>query len=84
MSMELVLNTFGTSLSRDNEGFVILSKDGKQRIPAIGITSIQISCDAQITSDAVLLAIEREIEVLFKDGFGVRSMDPYQRSGKGN
>ena len=68
--MELVLNTFGTSLSRDNEGFVILSKDGKQRIPAIGITSIQISCDAQITSDAVLLAIEREIEVLFMDRSG--------------
>lgn len=68
--MELVLNTFGTSLSRDNEGFVILSKDGKQRIPAIGITSIQISCGAQITSDAVLLAIEREIEVLFMDRSG--------------
>ena len=26
--MELVLNTFGTSLSRDNEGFVITHKDG--------------------------------------------------------
>lgn len=70
MRMELVLNTFGTSLSRDNEGFVIHSKDGKQRIPAIGITSIQISRGAQITSDAVLLAIEREIEVLFMDRSG--------------
>ncbi|WP_165155500.1 CRISPR-associated endonuclease Cas1 [Parabacteroides sp. ZJ-118] len=68
--MELVLNTFGISLSRDNEGFVILSEDGKQRIPAIGITSIQISRGAQITSDAVLLAIEREIEVLFMDRSG--------------
>lgn len=50
--MQLVLNTFGTSLSRDNEGFVISHKDGKQRIPAIGIKSIQISRGAQITSDA--------------------------------
>lgn len=68
--MELVLNTFGTSLSRDNEGFVILAKEGKQCIPAEGITSIQISRGAQITSDAVLLAIEREIEVLFMDRSG--------------
>lgn len=68
--MELVLNTFGTSLSRDNEGFIILSKDGKQRIPSEGIASIQIGRGAQITSDAVLLAIEREIEVLFMDKSG--------------
>ena len=68
--MELVLNTFGASLSRDNEGFVITFKDGKQRIPAIGISSIQISRGAQITSDAVMLAIEREIEVVFTDKSG--------------
>jgi len=68
--MELILNTFGTSLNRDNEGFVITHKDGRQRIPTEGITSIQISRGAQITSDAVMLAIEREIEVLFMDKSG--------------
>lgn len=68
--MELILNTFGTSLSRDNEAFQIIHKDGKQRVPAQGISSIQISRGAQITSDAVLLAIENEIEVLFMDKSG--------------
>lgn len=68
--MELILNTFGISLNRDNEGFVITSKDGRQRIPTSGITSIQISKGAQITSDAVLLAIEHEIQVLFMDRSG--------------
>lgn len=68
--MELILNTFGTSLSRDNEAFQIIHKDGKQRVPAQGINSIQISRGAQITSDAVLLAIENEIEVLFMDKSG--------------
>ncbi|WP_455070162.1 CRISPR-associated endonuclease Cas1 [Prevotella aurantiaca] len=68
--MELILNTFGVSLNRDNEGFVISTSDGKQRIPAVGIDSIQISRGAQITSDAVMLAIEREIEVLFMDRTG--------------
>lgn len=68
--MELVINTFGTSLNRDNEAFVITYKDGRQRIPTDGITSIQISRGAQITSDAVLLAIEHEIEILFLDRSG--------------
>jgi CRISPR-associated protein Cas1 len=68
--MELILNTFGTSLSCDNQGFVIKSGEEKQRIPTDGVTSIQISRGAQITSDAALLAIEKEIEVLFTDKSG--------------
>lgn len=68
--MELILNTFGISLNRDNEGFVINTSEGKQRIPAVGIDSIQISRGAQITSDAVMLAIENEIEVMFMDKTG--------------
>lgn len=68
--MELVLNTFGTSLSRENDGFVITNSDGTQRIPVAGIRSIQISRGAQISSDAVMLAIENEIEVVFMDRAG--------------
>ena len=68
--MQLVLNTYGILLSRDNEGFVIASSEGKQRVPAEGIKSIQISRGAQISSDAVLLAMEREIEVVFMDKAG--------------
>ena len=48
--MELILNTFGVSLNRDNEGFVINTHEGKQRMPVVGIDSIQISRGAQITS----------------------------------
>ena len=68
--MVLVLNTYGTSLNRDNEGFVITTKDGKQRIPAEGISSLQIGRGVQITSDAVMLAVENETEVLFVDRSG--------------
>ncbi len=68
--MELVLNTYGVSLNRDNEGFVISSNEGSRRIPAEGIKSIQIGRGAQITSDAILLAVEREIEILFMDRAG--------------
>jgi len=63
--MELVLNSYGVSLNRANEAFVIQSAEGKQRVPPDGIKSIQIGRGAQITSDAVMLAVEREIEVVF-------------------
>jgi CRISP-associated protein Cas1 len=68
--MELVLNTFGTYLTKDNDCFVVVHKDGKQRIHPDGLKTISISKGAQISSDAALLAIEHEIEVLFVDQAG--------------
>lgn len=61
----------GTSLNRDNEGFVITNKDGRQRVPTIGIKTIQIGKDTQVTSDAIMLAIENEIDVIFTDRQGM-------------
>lgn len=69
--MELVLNTYGVSLSRDNNAFVITSKDARQRIPTEGVTSIQICRGVQVTSDAIFLAVENEIEVFFADRNGM-------------
>lgn len=68
--MELILNTFGVSLSRKDGAFEIISAQGRQVVPADGISSIQVGRGAQITSDAVMLAIEKEIEVLFTDRSG--------------
>ncbi|MGM9740222.1 MAG: CRISPR-associated endonuclease Cas1 [Candidatus Cryptobacteroides sp.] len=68
--MDLILNTYGVALNRDNEGFVISNGDGRQRIPVTGIRSIQVHRGAQITSDAILLAIENGIEVIFNDKSG--------------
>jgi CRISP-associated protein Cas1 len=68
--MQLVLNTFGTSLQKENNNFLVIHKDGKQRLHPDGLKSIVISKGASITSDAALLAVENEIEVLFVDGTG--------------
>ena len=68
--MELVLNTFGTSLQVENQMFVVTHSDGRQLIDPDKLRSILISKGARISSDAALLAIEREIEVLFVDGSG--------------
>lgn len=68
--MDLILNAFGTTLTKDNDTFVIIHEDGKQRVHPDGIKSISISKGAQITSDAAIMAIEHEIDVLFVDNTG--------------
>lgn len=40
--MEIIINSFGVAVNRDNEGFVISNSEGKQRIPVNGISSIPI------------------------------------------
>lgn len=68
--MELILNTFGISLGRENDGFVVTSPEGKQRISANTIKSIQICRGVNVTSDAIFLAIENEIDLVFVERSG--------------
>lgn len=68
--MELILNTFGTSLIKENNNFVVVHKDGRQLISPSSVKTISISKGAKISSDAALLAIEYEIDVLFIENSG--------------
>lgn len=68
--MDISLNTFGTVLTKDKGLFLIIHKDGKQSLNPADIKTITIGKGAQITSDAALLAIENQIDVLFVDGKG--------------
>jgi len=69
--MELILNSYGSSLQRENEMFVVSHTNGVQTIHPSQIKYISISKGARISSDAVLLAIENEIDVMFIDKTGV-------------
>jgi len=68
--MHLVLNSYGTTLAKENQMFAVINHEGKQLIPPDQVQSISISKGAKITSDAVLLAIEHEIDVLFINALG--------------
>ena len=68
--MELILNTFGTTLIKKDDNFLVIHNEGKQLLHPKNIKTIQISKGAKISSDAVLLAIDNEIDVLFIDGVG--------------
>jgi len=68
--MELVINSYGTTLSKENGLFVLESSEGKQSIPPEKLKSISISKAVRITSDAILLAIKNKIDVVFLNDFG--------------
>jgi len=56
--MQIILNSFGASLRKENELFLIITPDGKQYVHPDDVSSIAISRGARISSDAVLLAIQ--------------------------
>ncbi len=69
--MHIVLNSHGASLKKENGNFLISTAEGSQRLAPRDIKTISISASARISSDAVLLAIKNEIDVLFVDYTGM-------------
>ena len=73
--MQLFLNTYGTYLHKKGELFEIRIDEKSKRISPKRISSIVISNAAQITTDAIQLAMEYNIDIVFLDKYG----DPYGR-----
>lgn len=69
--MQLVIQSFGASLHRKQEAFEVVKKGEKTKVSPHKVRSIMISRGARVSSDAVLLALEHEIEILFMDRMGV-------------
>ncbi len=68
--MHLVINSYGATLAKENNLFVISTPEGKQTFPPDVVKSISISKAARITSDAIILAIHHQVEVLFVNDLG--------------
>lgn len=68
--MNLVINSYGATLQKENNLFVITTAEGKQTFPPDTIRTISINKSARITSDAILLAIKNQVEVLFVNEMG--------------
>lgn len=68
--MDIQIHSFGAILSRENEGFLVKTSTGKQRIPADAATSITLGRATMVTTDALFLAIERGIPILLVEKSG--------------
>ena len=73
--MQLVINTYGAFIHKVGDCFNVKIDDQKQQISVKKVDSILISTHVAFTSDAVQLAMEHNIDVVFLDKFG----NPYAR-----
>ena len=68
--MDLILTTFGTYLHREGEMFVINVKEQKQEVSSRKVRTIMITTGASLSTDAIQLALEKNIDIVFLDKFG--------------
>ncbi len=73
--MQLVINTYGSYLRKNGNCFVVRKDDKSFEIAVSKINSILITTAAYITTDAIKLAIDNNIDMVFLDAHG----DPYGR-----
>jgi CRISPR-associated protein Cas1 len=73
--MQLVINTYGSYL-RKNGGCFLVKKDDKSfEVSVNKVNSILITTAAYITTDAIKLAVDNNIDIVFLDSHG----EPYGR-----
>lgn len=68
--MQVVINTPGTMIKQKDECFRLQNKDNKLDIAAPRIESIVLSNKAMISTQAIALALENNIDIIFLDGYG--------------
>lgn len=73
--MQLVINTFGASLRKEGERFVVRAGDKKLDVSAHKVRSILLTTAAHLSTDAIQLAVAHNIDLVFLDKHG----DPYAR-----
>jgi CRISPR-associated protein Cas1 len=73
--LQLVVNTFGTSVRRRGERFQIATAEKSVEFSAHKISSLLITTGAILSTDAILLASQHQIDIVCLDPHG----DPYGR-----
>jgi CRISPR-associated protein Cas1 len=73
--MQLVINTYGSYLQKNGDCFRVKTDEKVFEISCKKVSSILISTSAYITTDAVKMAMENNIDIVFIDEFG----NPYGR-----
>ncbi|MDY6789686.1 MAG: CRISPR-associated endonuclease Cas1 [Thermodesulfobacteriota bacterium] len=68
--MQLVINSAGTYLTQNDGLFRLKNKDKRFDVSPQKIESIVISNQAMITTQAIVAALENNIDIIFLDGYG--------------
>ncbi len=73
--MDLVITTYGAYLHRRGELFAVKAEGATREVAARRVRSIVIATAASLSTDAVQLALEKNIDIVFVNRFG----DPFGR-----
>jgi len=73
--MQLVINSFGSYLRRKDSNFLVKNDDKSFEVSVKKVDSILITTSATLSTDAIKLAMDNNIDLIFLDDFG----DPYRR-----
>ncbi len=63
--MQLVINKRGAKISVEEGLFKIRAGDALQKVPVTRVSAIMLQKSASITTDAILQAVENEIDIIF-------------------
>lgn len=73
--MQLVINTYGSYLRKSGNCFLVKKEDKSFEVAVSKVNSILITTAAYITTDAIKLAVDNNIDIVFLDAHG----EPYGR-----
>lgn len=73
--MELVINSYGGYLNKNGDLFCVKINDQKFEVSCKKVERIMITTSAVITTDAIKMAMDNNIDIIFLDDFG----NPYAR-----
>jgi len=73
--MQLVINTYGAYLRKSGNCFLVKRDDKSFEVAVNKVNSILITTAAYITTDAIKLAVDNNIDIVFLDAHG----DPFGR-----
>lgn len=73
--MQLVINTYGSYLRRKDKNFLVKKEDRSFEVSVKKVDSILITTSATLSTDAIKLAMDNNIDLIFLDEFG----NPYGR-----
>ena len=68
--MQLIINTFGASLRKQGEQFLVSAENQRLAVSAHKVQSIVLTTAVHLTTDALELALANNIDVLLLDGQG--------------
>lgn len=68
--MQLVINTFGASLRKKGDRFVVRAGSNKLVVSAQKVQSILITTAVQLSSDVITLAVDHKIDIIFLEKTG--------------